>query len=80
MTPDEAIKLLAEILEPYARREYIHASHPIGWTCLDDVALARFQPEKYTPSYRQKILDGEELCHGCRAAELLDELGLGGKS
>ena len=80
MTPDEKIKLLAEMLEPYALCEYIHASHPIGWTCRDEVDYARFHPEKYTLAYRQKILDGEELCSGCRARELLDELGLGVKS
>jgi len=81
MTPEEKIKLLAEMLEQFAHCEYTrHASHPIGWSCLDMVVEAHLHPLEYTKAYQQRILDGEELCLGCRARELLGELGLGGKS
>ena len=81
MTPDETIKLLAEMLEPYAHCEYTaFAYRPPGWTCLMDMASARALLEQYAPERLQRLCDGEELCEGCRARELLNELGLGGKS
>jgi len=74
VTDQEKIGLLAEMLEQFAVCENTY------WTCAEDIAQAQANPDDYEPEQLRRKLDGEELCHGCRARELLDTLGLGGKS
>ncbi len=70
MTDQEKIKLLAEMLGQFADCESPH------WTCLEDMDYARENPDAYDTALRQKKMDGEELCLGCRARELLTRLEL----